>query len=112
MTAAQKRQDQRDANRNNPFHPSYNPGRTNLDEDRERLRKHQQGENSGNPRRDPYEPGLGDPKFARGREIDRDWRCINLGEDCGWEALDWDSPAGMGHKEFDYDNIHGVDYWP
>jgi hypothetical protein len=26
--------------------------------------------------------------------------------------LDWDSPVGMGHKEFDYDNIHGVDYWP
>ena len=39
--------------------------------------------------------------------------------DCNWEALDFDDPhsspnlgEGLDHHAWDYDEIHGVDYFP
>lgn len=92
--AAQKRQDQRDRRRK-----FTNPGRTQFEEDRERWRKHGQAINRGNPRGDPYEPGYGDPFYARNREFSP-WRGNN------WHALDYDPWDG----KFDYDPIHGTHY--
>ena len=51
--AAQKRQTQRDKNRFNPGHPSFNPTRNQRQEDHERRRKHNQANVSGRRRRDP-----------------------------------------------------------
>eukprot|EP01083_Nonionella_stella_P177242 622391_1 len=114
MNAAQKRQNQRDANRMNPNHPSYNPFRDEFDEHGERLRKHRQADRIGNPDKDPYEPFHGTVAYARKREVARQNRCYDTGEHCDFEALHYDDfgPYAEGHRARDYDDVHDIDYGP
>ena len=113
---AQKRQTQRDKNRFNPGHPSFNPTRNQGQEDRERWRKHTQANVSGRRRRDPYEPfvsnaGLGNPTYARRREVARANREAATGgaRDANYHALNLDL-VNPGHMGYDYDPIHNRHY--
>lgn len=106
LNAAQKRQNNRDERRR-----KRGIHRTDADAHRERDRKHAQANNRGNPRADPYEPGYGDTQYAHKREDSRAARCRRYGlpEDCGWKALDYDSPRN-GHGGRDYDDVHKKHY--
>lgn len=113
--AAQKRQTQRDKNRFNPGHPSFNPTRNQGQEDHERRRKHNQANVSGRRRRDAYEPfvpnaGLGNPTYARRREVARANREAATGgaRDANYHALDWNTADGA----WDWDPIHSRRYEP
>ena len=58
-------------------------------------------------RKDPNEPGMGDPQFIRKREYQRDRDCEeNGGWACGWHAIDWDKYD----RAWDYDRIHDTYY--
>eukprot|EP01083_Nonionella_stella_P119391 356850_1 len=104
--APQKRQTQRDQNRFNPNHPSFNPNRNQWEEDHERERKHIQAQVSGRPRRDPYEPNYGNKYYARKREVARQNRFDATGRDGGYHALSWNG----NDQAFDIDRIHNRDY--
>lgn len=75
---------------------------------KERIRKHNQANNRGRGRVDPYEPGEGDTRFAIRRENTRRRDCIeNGGWACGWRAMDWDPTI---HGGWDYDELHNRHY--
>ncbi|KAL9182823.1 hypothetical protein ACHAXT_004102 [Thalassiosira profunda] len=100
-TAAQKRQDQRDARRHRE-----NPNRTQQEERAERLRKHQQAIRRGKPSVDPYNRNYGDPNYAKKRERGRGNRCRRTGEGCNYHALEWDA----WDRKYNYDPIHDEYY--
>lgn len=99
LSAAQKRQNQRDYRRQ-----FTNPFRTEAEENAERQRKHQQG--IFDPKRDPDNRQFGFHEYAFYREQDRADRCTRTGRGCNYHALDWDNQD----KRYDYDPWHGEHY--
>lgn len=99
LSAAQKRQNQRDYRRQ-----FTNPFRTEAEEHAERQRKHEQG--LLDPARDPDNRQFGFHEYAFYREQDRADRCTRTGRGCNYHALDWDNQD----KRYDYDPWHGEHY--
>lgn len=97
LTAAQKRQMQRDARRK-----YTDPDRTMAQERAERIRKDEQARNRNNPLGDPYHREFGDSWFARNREIERAMDCNIEDRNCYYHALEYDP----FDRRYDYDPIH------
>jgi hypothetical protein len=103
LNAAQKRQINRDRRRK-----QNGATRTTAQDMHERFRKHNQANNRGRDRVDPYEPGFGNDEFIRLREAYRAEDCYeNGGWACGWNGIDWDTTKHGGR---DRDIIHGQHY--
>ncbi|KAL3758857.1 hypothetical protein ACHAWU_003129 [Discostella pseudostelligera] len=99
LTAAQKRQDQRDYRRQ-----FINPFRTEAEENAERQRKHHQG--LFDPKDDPSNRQFGFHEYAFYRERNRANECKRTGRGCKYHALDWDP----GDRRYDYDPDHFEHY--
>lgn len=97
LTAAQKRQKQRDERRKR-----LHPNRTFEEERAERRRKDRQAENRGTPRGDPYHREFGDRDFAWNREVDREMDCYLYGRNCDYHALEYDNLD----RRWDWDPLH------
>ena len=80
-TAAQKRQEKRDA-----YRFEYNPDRTESEEIREKIRKRDQAYNRRDPRVDPNDPAFGEEFFREKREIRRFAKCDRQGRGCYYVA--------------------------
>ena len=100
LTAAQKRQNQRDYRRQ-----FINPDRTQAEEYAEQQRKHHQG--LFDPKDDPRNRQFGSHEYSYYREKNRAEQCKLTGRGCKYHALDWD-PVD---KKYDYDKMHGEHYW-
>lgn len=83
-TAAQKRQEKRDARR-----AINNPNRSQAEENKERARKTEQSRKRGNDSVDPYS-GEGSRDFGRNREIKRGINCEQNGEGCNYSGPNQD----------------------
>ena len=79
-TAAQKRQDKRDARR-----ARDNPDRSQDEENKERARKTQQSRKRDNDQADAYSGG-GSEDYGRNREAKRAVRCEGTGENCQYSG--------------------------
>eukprot|EP00804_Cyclotella_cryptica_P026924 CCRYP_014768-RB/>CCRYP_014768-RB protein AED:0.27 eAED:0.28 QI:0/0/0.5/1/0/0.5/2/244/141 len=112
MTAAQKRQQQRDKRRN-----KLDPDRLDAQNWNERVRKYNQAKNTDRPWADPYNPNYGEANYAGNRESYRRWRCEKTGRDCNWKALDL-NPVKTGVNDWDtiyneeYNLFDAGDLWP